>query len=67
MPRTPDVSQMKSNAGSVTAPVSIEIDARGADPAGLAKVEQQLKDLQAKIPSKVIETIRKAQKSNMKF
>lgn len=67
MPRTPDVSQMKSNAGSVTAPVSIQIDAKGADSAGLARVEQQLAKLKADIPSHVIQSVRKAQKSNVRF
>lgn len=67
MPRTPDVSQMKSNAGSVTAPVTIEIDAKGADASGLARVEQQLAKLKAEIPSQVIQSVRKAQKSNVRF
>ena len=49
--------------GSINAPVTINIDATGADPAGLARVQQQLASLQATLPSTIVLTVQKA-KSN---
>lgn len=51
----------------VNVPVNINIDATGADAAGLARVEQQLGKLKAEIPSMVISNVRKAQQSNVKL
>jgi len=68
LPQLPDLSQSHSSVGSsVSAPVYISIDASGADPAGLARVQQQLTKLKAEIPTQVIQSVRKAQKSNWKF
>jgi hypothetical protein len=46
--------------GSVTAPISIAIDARGADKDGLARVEAQLRDMQRTLPTQIIRTVRDA-------
>lgn len=48
--------------GSVTAPVYITIDATGADPAGLARVQQQLATLKAELPSRVVAAVTTARK-----
>ncbi len=42
-----------------------QIDARGADREGLARVERQLQRMQAEMPAKVIDTVRKAQAGRM--
>ena len=47
-------------SGSVSAPVSIHIDATGADAAGLARVQQQLAALQRSLPATIVTTVRKA-------
>jgi lambda family phage tail tape measure protein len=46
--------------GSVSAPISIHIDATGADAAGLARVQQQLASLQRTLPSTIVTTVKKA-------
>ena len=48
--------------GSVSVPISIEIDATGADAAGLARVENQIASLKATLPATVVATVRKAKK-----
>lgn len=47
---------------SVSAPVEINIDATGADPAGLARVERQLASLKAELPNQIVSTVQNAQK-----
>jgi hypothetical protein len=47
---------------SVSAPVSINIDATGADAAGLARVERQLASLKAELPNQIVSTVQNAQK-----
>lgn len=47
---------------SVSAPVSISIDATGADAAGLARVERQLAQLNAELPTKIVTTVKDAHK-----
>lgn len=49
--------------GSVSAPVQVTIDARGADREGLSRVEQQVARLKAELPSTVVATVRQAQKT----
>jgi len=56
-----DVLRQGGMGSSVSAPVSISIDARGADAAGLARVEQQIARLKADLPATVVSTVRKAQ------
>ncbi|MFK4507220.1 hypothetical protein [Bradyrhizobium daqingense] len=46
--------------GSVSAPVTISIDARGADQAGLARLQVQLAQLKAELPARVVETVKRA-------
>jgi len=48
---------------SIHAPVTIQIDATGADAAGLARVQQQIASLQATLPATIVATVQKA-KSN---
>ncbi|WP_313760165.1 tape measure protein [Rhizobium sp.] len=52
----------KAMGSSVSAPVSISIDARGADAEGLARVNQELARLKAEIPGTVVTTVKDAQK-----
>ncbi|MFN7104624.1 MAG: phage tail length tape measure family protein [Pseudorhizobium sp.] len=52
-----------SGGGSISAPVQVTIDARGADREGLARVEQQVARLKAELPSTVVATVRQAQKT----
>ncbi|EJL57970.1 Prophage tail length tape measure protein [Rhizobium sp. CF122] len=54
-----------STGSSVSAPVSIAIDARGADADGLARVERQLAKLRSEIPGTVVSTVKDAQKRRM--
>jgi len=51
--------------GSVSAPVSIDIDARGADKDGLARVEGQLRQLKAELPGRVVSAVTDAKKKRM--
>jgi hypothetical protein len=51
-----------SSGGSITAPVTITIDATGADAAGLARVQQQLAQLKAELPSRVVAAVTTARK-----
>jgi hypothetical protein len=44
--------------GSVEVPINITIDARGADGAGMARVSQQLAQLQADLPGQVKAIVR---------
>lgn len=46
--------------GSVSVPIDISIDARGADPAGLARVEQQLAQLRREVPGLAVKGIQNA-------
>ncbi|WP_374833891.1 tape measure protein [Paenochrobactrum pullorum] len=64
-PTMPVLKAQPAGGGSVSAPVSIQIDARGADNEGLARLEKQLARMQSELPSRVIQTIRKAQNSNV--
>ncbi|MCK1599405.1 hypothetical protein [Bradyrhizobium sp. 164] len=45
---------------SVSAPVNVTIDARGADAAGLARVQQQIADLRVSLPNVIVSTVQKA-------
>lgn len=46
---------------SISAPVSISIDARGADAAGLARLQAEIARLRAELPSTITATVRKKQ------
>ncbi len=60
MPQFPDASQMRGSAGAVSAPVSIQIDATGADAAGLARVQQEIAALKSSLPSAIVDTVKDA-------
>lgn len=47
---------------TINAPVEINIDATGADAAGLARVERQLASLKAELPNQIVSTVQNAQK-----
>ncbi|NYG47588.1 hypothetical protein GGD67_005069 [Bradyrhizobium sp. IAR9] len=51
--------------GGVSAPVTISIDARGADREGLARVQAQLAQLEAELPGRVVATVRRARTGRM--
>lgn len=48
--------------GSVSAPVTINIDATGADPAGLQRVQVQLAQLESTIPNRVVAAVSDAKR-----
>lgn len=47
---------------SVSVPVSIHVDATGADAAGLTRVEQSLAQIKAELPARIVSEVSKAQK-----
>jgi hypothetical protein len=51
---------LPNDNGDVNAPISIHIDATGADAAGLARVQQQLVSLQRTLPATIVTTVKKA-------
>lgn len=61
------VSRMGFGQGgdTISAPVSINIDATGADQAGLARVENQLAQLKAELPGRIVSTVTDAKKKRM--
>lgn len=66
-PVMPKLTNMVGGGGAVNAPVNINIDATGADREGLMRVEQQVAKLRQEVPSMVVASVRKAQKSNVKL
>jgi hypothetical protein len=48
--------------GGISAPVTINIDATGADPAGIARLQSQLAQLKAELPSRVVAAVTTARK-----
>lgn len=54
-----------SGGDTISAPVSINIDATGADREGLARVEGQLRQLKAELPGKIVSTVTDARKKRM--
>ncbi|SCB35999.1 Prophage tail length tape measure protein [Bradyrhizobium yuanmingense] len=46
--------------GNISAPMTISIDARGADREGLARVQAQLAQLEAELPGRVVATVKRA-------
>ena len=53
--------------GGVTVDATATIDARGADPSAIARLEMALRKRDAELPGRIIEGVRKAQKSNVKL
>ena len=66
-PTMPILKVQPAGGGSVSAPVSIQIDARGADSEGLARVQQQMAQMQRELPAVVVKTVREAQNKNIKL
>jgi phage-related minor tail protein len=57
----PRLPNLRGGGGStINAPVSVSIDARGADRDGLSRVEEQVARLKAELPSKIVSTVRDA-------
>ncbi|MDI3564940.1 hypothetical protein [Bradyrhizobium sp. Arg816] len=56
---------LSQGADTVSAPVSINIDARGADAEGLARVEGQLRQLKAELPGRIVSTVEDARKKRV--
>lgn len=56
-----DVLRQGGMGSSISAPISISIDARGADAAGLARVQGEIARLRAELPSTITATVRKKQ------
>ena len=50
--------QMSRSGDTTSVPISISIDARGADSAGLARVEQRLAAMQAELPGQMKQIIK---------
>lgn len=53
------------SAGSTSVPISITIDARGADESGLSRVQQQLAQLRSDIPRMVVTSVANAKRRNV--
>jgi hypothetical protein len=56
-----DVLRQGGMGASISTPISISIDARGADAAGLARVQGEIARLRAELPSTITATVRKKQ------
>lgn len=56
---------LRGGGGAITAPVTISIDARGADSAGLANLQQQLAGLRSELPGIVVKTVKQAKTARM--
>lgn len=52
---------VRGAAGGVSAPVSISIDARGADPAAIARLHGALAQLESELPHRVVTAVQEAQ------
>lgn len=51
-----------AGGGGITAPVTVSIDARGADAEGLAKLQRQVAIMEATLPSRIVSTVKSAQR-----
>ncbi|WP_441229448.1 phage tail length tape measure family protein [Tardiphaga sp. 215_C5_N2_1] len=61
--RLPAAPQFQSApASNVSVPINISIDATGADAAGLARVQQQLAQLNAELPARAVAALKKARR-----
>jgi hypothetical protein len=57
-----DVLRNGGAVGSISAPINISIDARGADKDGLAVVAAQVAQLKAELPMRVVAAVTSAKK-----
>jgi tape measure domain-containing protein len=67
IPQVPNVMSQGGGGTTVHAPVSITIDATGADAAGLARVEQRLAQLKGELPGLTVKAVRDAKKRGVKL
>ncbi|HWM81640.1 MAG TPA: tape measure protein [Pseudolabrys sp.] len=57
----PRLPNLRGGGGApINAPVSVSIDARGADRDGLSRVEEQVARLKAELPSRIVSTVKEA-------
>ena len=61
----PNHAMAGGGKGAVTVSMPISIDARGADEAGLARVQQQLAQLRGEIPRMVVTSVANAKRRNV--
>ena len=54
-----------SSGGSVTVPISININAAGADPAAVARLTAVVAQMKSDMPSMVVKTVRDAKKRRL--
>lgn len=66
-PVMPKLASMGGGQQQVVVNFQPQIDASGADPAAIQRLESGLAKMRAEIPAQVIESVRKAQKSNVKL
>lgn len=57
----------RATSGGVSVDARTTIDARGADQAAIARLQAALAKRDAELPAKIVETVRKANKTNVKF
>lgn len=66
IPRMPSIAPA-GGGGSVSVPVNVTIDARGADREGLARVEREVAQLRSDLPGHVVKTLRGVQNGQWKL
>lgn len=59
-----DLSRMSRSGGAVSIAMPINIDARGADQAGLSRVQEQLGQLRREVPGLAVRAIQEARRRN---
>jgi len=64
-PVMPKLASQGGGGGGVTVPINVNIDATGADAAGLARVQQQLAQMQHELPARAVQAIQNAKKRNV--
>lgn len=66
-PRVPSLVASNNNGGGLNFAPVYHIDARGADQAAVERLQRGLETTNREMESRVVQTMRKAQKSNWKF
>lgn len=66
IPRVPNMAGAGGGPG-ITVDAKTTIDARGADPSAIARLEAAVARRDAELPSRIISEVRKAQKTNVKL
>jgi len=62
IPTAPTLRALQNGGGSISAPVHVSIDARGADEAGLTRVAREVAMLKATLPGTIVSTVKEAKK-----